>query len=244
MRVCIAQTQSIKGEVQPNIQNHLRIIQKAISFKADLVIFPELSITGYEPELADKLSTHLGDAVFNPFQELADKNEITIGVGMPLKTVAGITISMVIFQPNAERTAYAKQLLHADELPYFVCGTSQTLLDIKGKKIALGICYETLQRQHFLQAIELGADIYIASVAKPQGGIEKAYSHFPKMAKEFNTPILLANAIGHCDNFLAVGKSAVWNKQGDLLGELDNNTQRLLIYNADEDAVVEHEIII
>lgn len=244
MKICIAQTQSLKGEVQANIQNHLRIIQEAISFEADLVVFPELSITGYEPELAAQLSTHLGDAIFNPFQELADQHKITIGVGMPLKTATGITISMVIFQPNAERTAYAKQLLHEDELPFFICGTRQVLLEIEGKKIALGICYETLQRQHFLQAIELGAEIYIASVAKPQGGIEKAYVHYPNMAKEFNVPILLTNAIGHCDNFLAFGQSTVWDKQGNLLEELDAKHQGLLIYDTDQDVVVEREMIV
>ncbi|MEZ5022087.1 MAG: hypothetical protein R2728_02275 [Chitinophagales bacterium] len=66
----------------------------------------------------------------------------------------------------------------------FVCG-NHPLLTIKNTKIAIGICYETLQREHFVNANRNGAKIYIASVAKIKAGIEKANVHFPKMAKEF-----------------------------------------------------------
>src|SRR5690606_5578294 len=107
------------------------------------------------------------DSIFNSFQDLSDKNKITIGVGMPTKTTDGINISMLIFQPKKEKTVYSKQMLHSDELPYFVCGKHQTFLNIKETKIAIGICYETLQREHFLHAKKHKIDIYIASVAKP-----------------------------------------------------------------------------
>ena len=233
MKICIAQTASLKGTVQKNIQNHLQIIERAVLLEADLIIFPELSITGYEPGLAKALSTNIEDDLFRPFQKLADKNGITIGVGMPTHTIDGINISMLIFQPSKEPIKYAKQMLHTDEEPYFVCGNKQAFININGKKIAVGICYETLQRAHFLNAKEQGADIYIASVAKPQGGIEKAYLHFPKIASEFDTPILMSNCIGFCDNFLSVGQSAAWNNNGELVGQLDNENQGLLIYDTE-----------
>lgn len=231
MKICIAQTRSLKGKVHQNIQNHLRIIERAIASKTEVVIFPELSIIGYEPDLAKGLATNVENSIFNPFQKLSDKNEITIGIGMSTNAMDGINISMLIFQPNKKRMVYSKQMLHADELAYFVCGTNQTFLNIKGKKIAIGICYETLQREHFLSAEQNGADIYIASVAKSKGGIEKAYSHFPKIANEFNTPILMSNCVGFCDNFLSVGQSAVWNKNGKLIEQLDNENQGILIYD-------------
>jgi ribosomal protein S18 acetylase RimI-like enzyme len=150
---------------------------------------------------------------------------------MPSKANEGVKISMLIFQPNKKRTIYSKQLLHSDELPYFICGNDQTILNIKGIKIAIGICYETMQREHFLNAKNQGADIYIASVAKPKGGIEKAYKHFSKIANEFGTPVLMSNCVGHCDNFMSVGQSAVWNKIGKLVANLDNDNQGILIYD-------------
>lgn len=231
MKICIAQSKSEKGNIQGNIENHLEFVERAIKLKADLIVFPELSISNYEPDLAKELATDLESNIFSPFQEISNKREITIGIGMPTKTTDGINISMLIFQPNKERTVYSKQMLHSDELPYFVCGKNQTFFTINGVKIAIGICYETLQREHFLKAKNQGADIYIASVAKPKGGIEKAYKHFPQIANEFNTPILMSNCVGQCDNFMSVGQSAVWNNKGELIEQLDADNQGLLIYD-------------
>ena len=231
MKICLAQTFALKGDVQQNIQNHLQIIDLVVKQNADLIIFPELSITAYEPEIAAKLATHKEDSVFDPFQAAADQHEIAIGVGMPTLADAGIHISLLFFQAHQARQIYSKQMLHVDEEPYFICGTYQSYLNIKGKKIAFGICYESLQHAHFLNAHQAGADIYIASVAKPQGGVERAYAHFPNISKEFNTPILMSNCVGFCDNFLSVGQSAVWDGSGNLVARLDRENQGILIYD-------------
>ncbi len=47
MKICVAQTRPVKGDIQTNIDNHKRLIDLAISNGADTIIFPELSITGY-----------------------------------------------------------------------------------------------------------------------------------------------------------------------------------------------------
>lgn len=241
MKICIAQTKSLNGNVQENIKNHLNIIKRAIKLNSDLIIFPELSITGYEPKLAKALATNVKDNIFSPFQEFSDKNNVTIGIGMPTKHNKDIRISMLIFKPNKERIVYSKQLLDSDEFPYFSCGTHQTILHIKKKKIALGICYETLQREHFLNTVKEGANIYITSVAKPQKGIEKANKHFSQISKEFKTPILMANSIGHCDNFLSIGQTAVWNKNGKQIQQLDTKNEGLLIYDTELEKTEIHQ---
>ena len=253
MKICIAQSASIKGNVQKNIENHLKIIASAIELQADLIIFPELSITNYEPKLAQELATDADDLVFNPFQKLSNQNNITIGVGMPtietrglnLKNKnprEGIKISLILFRPNGRKMVYSKQMLDADEKPFFTCGNSQNFLDIEGKKIAFGICFESLQRRHFVNAKQGGADIYIASVAKSQNGLEKAFEYFPKIAKKFKTPVLMSNCIGPCDNFLSLGLSAVWNENGTLLGKLDSENQGILVYDTETESI-EMEIL-
>lgn len=233
MKICIAQTQSLRGWVQENIENHLKIIDSAVNVNTDLIVFPELSITNYEPDLAKELAIDTEDTRFNPFQELSNKNEITIGIGVPTKASDRIHISMLIFQPNKQRVVYSKEILHSDELPYFVNGVNKSLLNIKGKKIAIGICYETLQREHFIKAKNNKADIYIASVAKSDRGIDKAYIHFSKMAKEFKTPILMSNCIGHCDTFLSIESSAIWNQRGELIGQLGGINQGTIVYDTE-----------
>lgn len=241
MKICIAQTKPFKGNIHKNMDNHLEFINRAIELNSDVIVFPELSITGYEPKLAKELTTDVNDTIFNPFQKTSDKSGITIGVGMPTKSAEGIYISMLVFQPHQKRIVYSKQILHADELPYFICGNSQTILHIKNKKIAFGICYETLQREHFINAKQKGADIYIASVAKSAEGVKKAYTHFPKMASEFNTPILMSNCVGFCDNFMSIGHSAVWNKNGKLINQLDGENQGLLLYDTEKETAAIHQ---
>lgn len=231
MKICIAQTHPIKGNVQQNIEDHLQIIKRAIELHADLIVFPELSVTGYEPELAKQLATNIEESLFDPFQKLANEHTIAIGIGMPTEHTDGIRISILMFQPNKERINYSKQTLHSDELSYFVNGDTQIYLNIEQQKIAFGICYETLQREHLLNARNNGATLYIASVAKPESGITKAYKHYPFMANELNMPILMANCVGFCDNFLSMGGSAVWNGQGKLVNKLNSKDPGLLVYD-------------
>jgi predicted amidohydrolase len=243
MKICIAQTHSLKGNIEKNIKNHIAMIQKAIDFQADLIVFPELSITNYEPELAEKLACDSDNSIFDCFTHLANESDITIGVGMPTNSEDGVNISLLIFQPNEKRITYSKQLLHEDELPFFTHGNHQVYVTIKNKKIAFGICYETLQEAHFRNAHKNGADIYIASVAKSQGGIDKAYTYFPTVAKAFETPILMANAVGYCDNFLSVGQSAIWNEKGKLVGQLDAQNQGFLIFDTELKSVKKCDFI-
>lgn len=233
MLICIAQTKSETGKIQENINNHLRIADTAIDAKADLLVFPELSITNYETKLASQYALDIQSEIFNPFQKLSDGNNINIAIGAPKQSDDGLSISMFIFSPNNERRVYSKQILHEDEFPYFVCGKEQVILNIKDKKIALGICYETLQREHFLNAFNKGVDIYVASVAKSKSGVAKAHEHFANMSREFKTPILMSNCIGVCDNVMSAGQSATWNNSGQLIDKLDDNNQGMLIFNTE-----------
>ncbi len=74
MKICVAQIQSFKGNIKKNIDAHKKLIELAISQNADFIAFPELSITGYEPELAENLSIYQDDSVLDDFQEISDIN--------------------------------------------------------------------------------------------------------------------------------------------------------------------------
>lgn len=225
MKISLAQIQSQKGDIQKNIEIHKKWIIKAVSDKSDLIVFPELSLSSYEPELAEELAMNLEDTRLDIFQKLSDENDIGIGIGLPIRMERSMTISMIYFLPHQDRICYSKQFIHEDEKPYFVEGKEQIIISFRGKKIAPAICYESLLPGHYKKAVEMGADIYLASVAKPKKGVEKAYAHFPAIAK---TPILMVNNIGHCDNFMAYGQSAVWNKKGQLLINMNHQEEGLL----------------
>ncbi|PKL79176.1 MAG: carbon-nitrogen hydrolase family protein [Ignavibacteriae bacterium HGW-Ignavibacteriae-4] len=230
MKICLAQIASFKGDIQKNIVKHIVYVKEAIEIRADLICFPELSITGYEPELAESLATTISDNRFDIFQELADSGAITICIGFPLIVENGINISMLIFQPNSSRQTYSKQYLHSDEKPYFVEGTEPIIIDINGVRIAPAICYESLLSEHFEKANVMGFDVYMASVAKPKNNIERANEYFAELSKSKSIPILMVNAIGYSDNFLAVGGSAAWDSKGELVEKLDDKSEALLIF--------------
>lgn len=242
MKISVGQTRPIKGNISANIATHKRLINLAIFHKADSIFFPELSITGYEPELAKELATNQDDKEFDDFQKISNKNKITIGLGMPTKINFGVKISMIIFQPDIPRQVYSKQQLHSDEFPYFVNGDEQIVITVDNKKIAPAICYESLQTDHSDNASELGADIYLASVAKSQNGVDKAMTHYPAVAKKFSMPVLMSNCVGYCDNFESVGKSSVWTKQGNLVGQLDDKLEGILIFDTVTEEVIEQTV--
>ena len=84
MKICVAQTRPIKGDIQSNIHNHKKLIDLAVSSGAEIVIFPELSLTGYEPTLAKELAINEDDSRLDDFQKISDTQQITIGVQMHL----------------------------------------------------------------------------------------------------------------------------------------------------------------
>ncbi|MEM9545184.1 MAG: nitrilase-related carbon-nitrogen hydrolase [Bacteroidota bacterium] len=122
-------------------------------------------------------------------------------------------------------------MLHDDEKRFFINGNHQTIIDKKEVRIAPAICYESLQATHFEKVQQLGATIYLASVAKPQNGIDKAYPYFAELARHNSISILMVNCIGYCDNFFSVGQSAVWNKKGQCVGQLSDKEEGILLYD-------------
>ena len=242
MNIAVAQIKPAKGDISANIEKHLKFIELASSLNANSVFFPELSLTGYEPELAKDLATNKDDDRLDAFQKISNLKKITIGVGIPTKTESGIQISMVVFQPNHQRISYSKQQLHEDEFPYFENGTEQIIIEIENQKIIPAICYESLQIEHAEKATKLGGEIYVVSVAKSKNGVEKAFIHYPKVAKTYSMPVLMSNCIGECDNFVSVGFSSVWTKEGKLTEQLDNKNEGILVFNTTTEEVIKQII--
>jgi predicted amidohydrolase len=242
MKIAVAQSKPIRGNIISNIQNHMPLINRAVAHGAGMIIFPELSITGYEPQLAGELATHKDDHRFDDLQQLSDTNKIIIGTGMPIQIKEGVQIGLIIFQPGSPRQVYAKQYLHEDELPFFVPGNEQLYLQNDTLKIAPAICYELSVPEHSARAHANGAGVYIASVAKSVEGVEKAVKTLSGIAQRYSMIVLMANSIGHCDNFDCGGKTSIWNDQGILAAQLNGNNEGILIIDTDTEKVTEETI--
>jgi len=238
MRIAVAQTRPVKGDIPVNILAHKKFIEVAAAHEADTIIFPELSITGYEPTLAKQLATTENDSRFDDLQKISDEKKMVIGVGVPLKRNEGVCISMILFKPNKPRQVYSKKYLHSDEEPFFIGGQNDSTF-IDNTNMALSICYEISVPEHSENAFKNGAGIYIASVAKSVAGVSKAVNTLSGTARKYSMTVLMSNCVGHCDDFDCGGKSSVWNNKGLLLGQLGDESEGILILDTETKELVE-----
>ncbi len=232
MRIALAQIHSKLGQVDHNVDRHLAFIHKAAALQCELILFPELSITGYGTHLAEELFFEKDDPRLSIFQKVSNLNQITVGVGVPLKADADRYISMFVYQAKQDPVYYSKRFLHDDELPYFQAGDKQLVIEHEDYCLGPAICYESRLSQHAKELDALGVNLYLASVAKPKFGVEKAEKHYSTIAKEYQMTVLMANSIGNSENFSCAGKSGVWLPNGQVLGRLSETDEALLIFDS------------
>lgn len=233
MVVALAQIKPHIGDIEKNITRHVDFIKVATDHRAHLIIFPELSLTGYEPKLANALAMNLADSRLEIFQAMSDLHHVTIGLGVPLRVQNGVTISLVLFSPAQPRVRYSKHFLHADEVPHFVPGDN-IALTVKNKKVALAICYELSVDTHRALAFKDNPDLYISSVAKTRRGTTAACEVLSRTAKNYETITMMCNSIGIQDGEECTGTTSAWNSWGDLIGQLDERHEGLLFIDSDK----------
>jgi predicted amidohydrolase len=71
MKICAAQLKPRAGDFEYNLHKHIELVEKAIDQGIDLVLFPELSLTSYEPSLAKALSTLAQNPRLNTLQAMS-----------------------------------------------------------------------------------------------------------------------------------------------------------------------------
>lgn len=235
MKIAVAQLQSHAGDVSANLAKHLELVAEAASQQVDLIAFPELSLTGYEPGMAlDFAVDHAQAQVqFSSLKQASEAQQIKICAGMPTRGKHKPRISTLIFSPKQTLQIYSKQILHADEYPFFEAGNQAGIITCNGKRIALAICYEAMQPRHLQQCLALNVDVYLALVAKHEDGISEAHAYFSQVSQVEQVSVALSNNVGKCDNFVGFGRSAVWNASGVLVQQLDAKQSGLAVLTLD-----------
>ena len=235
MKVCVAQTKPVKGDIQANIHIHNQFIQRAITKKADLIVFSELSLTSYEPKLAKQLAITPYDVRLKGFQKSSDQHGIIIGIGAPTITVKGTCISLILFRPYNHPLVYSKQYLHPDEVPYFVPGDGWDGVMENG--IAFAICYELSIPKHAETAKQNGAKIYVVSAAKTTKGVKGSIEHLQNRSKKHAMVSMVCNCIGFMDDVQCAGGSFILNTKGEVIESLNHSDEGLLLYDTAEKSV-------
>lgn len=233
MKICLAQVRSEKGNIQRNVNHHVQVLNVLRPGSADLVVFPELSLSNYDPDVTNAVAIDPDDRRLGVFQRFVDETGTTVAVGAPLRTSGKPLIAMLVFAPGKEVAVVGKRHLHSDETPYFSPSEGDVgVLDL-ATRIGVAICYEISVAEHAEAVLAGGATLYLASVAKTPNGVVEARATLCETARKHGVPALMVNSVGTCEGKTAGGCSMAIDPSGRLLVQLGDSDEGLLIYDTE-----------
>jgi NAD+ synthase (glutamine-hydrolysing) len=245
MKITIAQLNYHVGNFHANTEKSIKVIRQAAAEGSDLVVFPELSVTGYPP--ADLLERRdfikeCEDAVEKIRVEC---KEIAAIIGVPTlnRTGSGKRLfNSACFIENGEvKQVINKTLLPTydvfDEYRYFEPSRDFSLVSYRGKKLAVTICEDLWDEQGFDNSFaprrlyshspmeeldELNPDMIINISASPFSArrTEMKKRVFTSKARRYNLPLFMANQTGANTELIFDGGSMVISPDGRIYDHL------------------------
>ena len=219
-RIQIAQLNLLVGDVPGNAQRVITAAQEALAAGADLVIFPELTLTGYPPEdllLRPELLERVDAALV---RVCAETRGITLVLGYPRAAPDGLINAAGVIRDGALVTEYAKQELPNysvfDEKRYFQPGTSAVVFEHRGLRLGLSVCEDIWRKAPTAAAAAAGAQVLININASPfhAGKQAEREALVARRAGTHGLTILYANLVGGQDELVFDGGSFVVDRDG------------------------------
>ncbi|MCZ7423224.1 MULTISPECIES: carbon-nitrogen hydrolase family protein [unclassified Micromonospora] len=210
LTVAVAQPPCVSYDVATNVAAHAAIVRAAAT---RVVVFPELSLTGYE---LDAAPVDPADPRLAPLVAACTAAGTVALVGAP---VAGEHIATLAVDGTGVQVAYRKMWLGDVEARRFRPGPAPVVLDVDGWRIGLAICKDTGVVAHAEQTCAAGVDVYAASIVDAA-----AQAHVPdQRALRISTTHRVAVAVasfagatggGYTET---AGRSAIWSSDGSVL---------------------------
>ena len=223
LTVTIAQINPIVGSFKHNTQLILDAIAQAQKNNADVIVFPELVITGYPPE----------DLLFRPaflkrvdeaLEEIAKATKnITAIIGAPKEERGKLFNVACVMQEGKITQSYAKQHLPNyrvfDEKRYFRRGKESIVIDIKGHKVGLLICEDIWMTAPAQNAKQAGAEMLLVLNASPYrtNKTNERLKILAQRSTDNDLSIVYANLVGGQDELIFDGESLVFDRAGQLI---------------------------
>lgn len=227
IQICLAQLNFLVGDILGNAEKIIHAANKAANSGADLIVFPELALSGYPPEdllFRDELYQRVKFAIEKIQQETQN---IHVVFGYPEKTQSLYFNKAVCIFNGKILADYAKQCLPNytvfDEKRYFEPGKQAAVFSVKKKKFALTICEDCWFESPIKQAKMVGAEAILCLNASPFA-INKAALRIEKMQqriKESGLPIVYVNLTGGQDELVFDGGSMIFNESGEVIYQAD-----------------------
>lgn len=236
MKIALAQLNLCVGDIAGNTARIVDTIARARDeAQAQLVVFPELTVTGYPPEdLLFRPGLHARVAHALRDIEHAARG-IAVIVGHPEVEEGVIYNSASYIVESLTRTIYRKQRLPNyevfDEKRYFVAGTMPCVVDVAGIQVGLSICEDIWDPSTAVAARDAGAELLVNLNASP-------YSHHKRAARlralaaavgSAGLPVLYVNLVGGQDELVFDGGSLAVDDSGQVVAEACEFDEELLV---------------
>ena len=239
IRIAAAQSTSIAGDIAANVQTHLKFVEVASQANVDLLIFPELSLSGYELTLLQECLLHPEDIRHTALRDAAVKTNMTVVVGAPVSAGHGTApaIGAITFFPDGRYSVYRKQHLHPGEDLYATASYATVRTDaLLGQSYSLAICADTAYEAHAANAAKAGASLYLAGVLVSEAGYAADSAKMQRYAASLGLGVLMANHGGPSGGCVSAGKSAFWAPSGKLIVQAQGTGNVLVIATNSSDS--------
>ena len=242
MKIAICQINPTVGAINENVRLIKKFYNDSLKKGADLVVFPELAISGYPPQdllLRQKFLQKCDEAL----NEIINECTIPIVLGNTLLEENELFNCSFLGQEGSIVGCYKKILLPTydvfDEDRYFEKGNSPKVFPIKvsGEKINLGlqICEDLWDSDYGLniskELKKMNADIIINISASPFGKdrlLERS-NLIKEKIKETSLPFIYCNLVGSQDELIFDGQSLAFNSDGSLVSQAKAFSEDLVI---------------
>jgi NAD+ synthase (glutamine-hydrolysing) len=222
LRVVMAQQNYLVGDIHANARQILTACERARdAMAADVIVFPELALTGYPPEdllLRPHFIEHAEAAVESLRQDITG---ITAVIGYPLQQQDELYNVAGVFQEGAI-TTYRKQHLPNysvfDEQRYFTPGDEPCIVHINGIPTGITVCEDIWEPGPAHQAAAAGARLLININASPfhAGKCAEREQRVAQHAQQAGLPVVYVNLVGGQDELVFDGSSFVVSREGEV----------------------------
>jgi predicted amidohydrolase len=230
LTVAAAQSASVPGDVARNVAHHLQFAALAAERGVQLLVFPELSLIGYELSIARTHVLRPDSPELLPLLTVAKQAQMTIVAGAPLRNDNGqLEITALILKSDGSVTTYAKEHVHESEQHVFSSGSGGALLRVEDANVGLAICADATHPEHAAKAAAAGADVYAVGAMIDDNGYPRKSRLLREYASQHRMAVLMANYSGVTGGEVSAGKSALWSDKGDLVAECTGTDEALVI---------------
>jgi NAD+ synthase (glutamine-hydrolysing) len=240
MKICMAQINTLVGDIAGNARRILEVSVAQRDQGATIVVFPELTLTGYPPEdllLRHDLMVRTDAAVTRLCEQLPA--ELAVVIGYPKLRGERLFNSAGVIYQGTLIAEYDKQCLPNyqvfDEKRYFTAGSEACVVSIHGISVALTICEDIWHDEPVAQAKAAGASVLININASPfhRGKQSERLARVSSCADAHQLPILYVNQVGGQDELVFDGGSFAVDAQGALCVSAETFAEALVPVSLD-----------